>query len=871
MEGILPGRNTMRKLTCVPKYTKTRVALAVMLVCAFIYSSTGEARRYSFDASQLNGGGKGVDLTLFEEGAQLPGVYPVDIILNGSRVDSQEMAFHTERDRDGSPYLKTCLTRDMLTRYGVKVEDYPGLFRQEDGDSGKDADACADLSVIPGATETHLFAAQQLLLGIPQVALRPQFTGIAPEALWDDGIPAFLLNWQANAYRSEYRGYGKSVSDSFQATLEPGINVGPWRVRNLTTWNKSSGHPGEWESSYTRAERGLNGIKSRLTLGESYTPSDIFDSVPFRGVMLGSDENMVPYSQREFAPVVRGIARTQARIEVRQNGYLIHSLTVAPGAFALTDLPVTGSGGDLQVTVLESDGTTQVFTVPFTTPAIALREGYMKYNVTGGQYRSYDDAVEHTSLGQATLMYGLPWGLTVFGGVQGTKHYQSAALGLGWSLGSLGAVSVDGIHSRGQKKGREQESGDTWRVRYNKSFETTGTSFTAASYQYSSDGYYTLSDVLDTYRHHGSGYSYRSSEHRSRRTTLNLSQSMGSMGYVSLWGSRDEYRDGRENRDSMGASYSTTWKDISLSVNWSRNRNAGGYYGWRQGKTEDSVSVWMSLPLRRWLGSRDNDIRATAQMQRSTGQDTHYEAGMNGRAFDRRLSWDVREQMTPGRETNRDSSRLNLTWYGTYGEATGMYSYSSHSRQMSAGLSGGLVVHRHGVTLGQKTGETVALVEAPGVSGASVSGWPGVRTDFRGYTLSGWVTPYQENVVTLDPTTFPADAEVQQTDSRVVPTKGAVVSAGFTSRVGSRALVTMTRGDGTPLPFGAVVTVDGEAGSTSGAAGVVGDNGEVYMSGLSETGKLKAQWGQNSQCHADYRLPEEKGPAGIFLTRSVCM
>ncbi|ENQ1253785.1 fimbria/pilus outer membrane usher protein [Escherichia coli] len=860
----------MRKLTCILEYTKTKVALAVMMVCVFIYSSTGEARRYSFDASQLNGGGKGVDLSLFEEGAQLPGIYPVDIIMNGSRVDSRDMAFRTERDRDGSPYLKTCLTREMLARYGVKVEEYPGLFRQGDGGSDKEAEACADLSAIPGATETYQFAAQQLLLDIPQVALRPQFTGIAPEALWDDGIPAFLLNWQANAYRSEYRGYGKSASDSFQVTLEPGINVGPWRVRNLTTWNKSSGQPGKWESSYTRAERGLNGIKSRLTLGESYTSSDIFDSVPFRGVMLGSDENMVPYSQREFAPVIRGIARTQARIEVRQNGYLIHSLTVAPGAFSLADLPVTGSSGDLQVKVLESDGTTQVFTVPFTTPAIALREGYMKYNVTGGQYRSADDAVEHTSLGQAMLMYGLPWGLTAFGGVQGAEHYQSAALGMGWSLGSLGAVSVDGIHSRSQKKGREQESGNTWRVRYNKSFETTGSSFTAASYQYSSDGYYPLSDVLDTYRHHGSGYSYRSSEHRSRRTTLNMSQSMGSLGYVSLWGSRDEYRDGRENRDSMGASYSTTWKDASLSVNWSRNRNAGGYYGWRQGK-EDSVSVWISVPLGRWLGNTDNDIRAMAQVQRSTGQDTRYEAGMNGWAFDRRLSWDIREQVTPGSETNRDSSRLNLTWYGTYGEATGMYSYSSHSRQMSAGLSGGLVAHRHGVTLGQKTGETMALVEAPGVSGASVSGWPGVRTDFRGYTLLGWVSPYQENVVTLDPTTFPEDAEVPQTDSRVVPTKGAVVSAGFTTRVGGRALVTLTRGDGTLLPFGAVVTVDGEAGRTSGAAGVVGDNGEVYMSGLSETGKLKAQWGQNSQCHADYRLPEEKGPAGIFLARSVCM
>ncbi|MFP1592115.1 fimbria/pilus outer membrane usher protein [Escherichia coli] len=36
----------------------------------------------------------------------------------------------------------------------------------------------------------------------------------------------------------------------------------------------------------------MNSLRSRLTLGEDYTPSDIFDSVPFRGVMLGSDESM---------------------------------------------------------------------------------------------------------------------------------------------------------------------------------------------------------------------------------------------------------------------------------------------------------------------------------------------------------------------------------------------------------------------------------------------------------------------------------------------------------------------------------------------------------------------------------------------------
>lgn len=72
--------------------------------------------------------------------------------------------------------------------------------------------------------------------------------------------------------------------------------------------------------------------------------------------MLRSDESMVPYSQYGFAPVIRGIAQSQALIEVRQNGYLIHTVSVAPGAFALYDIPVTGSGGDLQISVIETNG-----------------------------------------------------------------------------------------------------------------------------------------------------------------------------------------------------------------------------------------------------------------------------------------------------------------------------------------------------------------------------------------------------------------------------------------------------------------------------------------------------------------------------------
>jgi outer membrane usher protein FimD/PapC len=37
---------------------------------------------------------------------------------------------------------------------------------------------------------------------------------------------------------------------------------------------------------------------SRLTLGDSYTPGDVFDGLNFRGVQIASDDNMLADSLR---------------------------------------------------------------------------------------------------------------------------------------------------------------------------------------------------------------------------------------------------------------------------------------------------------------------------------------------------------------------------------------------------------------------------------------------------------------------------------------------------------------------------------------------------------------------------------------------
>ncbi len=55
--------------------------------------------------------------------------------------------------------------------------------------------------------------------------------------------------------------------------------------------------------------------------------------------------------------MIHGIARGTAQVSIKQNGYEIYQSTVPPGPFTIDDLYAAGNGGDLQVTIKETDGT----------------------------------------------------------------------------------------------------------------------------------------------------------------------------------------------------------------------------------------------------------------------------------------------------------------------------------------------------------------------------------------------------------------------------------------------------------------------------------------------------------------------------------
>ncbi|HGU9825294.1 TPA: fimbrial biogenesis usher protein [Enterobacter cancerogenus] len=822
------------------------------------------------------------DLSRFEQsGSQLPGTYQVDIYVNGKLVTTRDLLFVDSAGNENKPQndnknpsnirdrtgLMACLTRKDLDNFGINTRAFPA-FKDQD-----DVSCISPGKYIPDAFTEFDFQLMRLDISIPQAAMRNSARGYISPERWDEGINAALLNYNFSGNNSSG---SNGNSSSHYLNLNSGLNLGPWRFRDHRTWNEYSSpysNYNQWQHIKTYAGRAIIPLRGDMVVGDSSTSGDIFDSLGFRGVQLATDDTMYPDSQRGFAPVIRGTASTNARVSIRQNGYTIYQTFVAPGAFAIDDLYPVSSSGDLEVTVTEADGVARVFTIPYSSVPVLQREGRFKYTLTAGRYRPTGDRYEDPDFLQGTLVWGLPHDVTVYSGVQYSTNYFAGLLGSGLNMGTLGAFSADVTQADSTLADGTRHQGHSLRMLYARTLNSLGTTVQLTGYRYSSQGFHTLDETAlkamkgwlyetDEFTTDGRPVKQRYTDYynlyNSRRSKLqaNISQRIGEQGSVYISGVRQTYRNTNRTSDSLQAGFSSAIGSVNYSLNYSHSRYSGGT------GSEGAAFLSLSVPLDSFLAGKKGDrtTYATYSGSRdSRGAMTH-QAGLSGSALEGdNLSWNVSQGYAQG---ERNSGSLGADYRGTYGSTRAGYSYSSNYRQVNYGLSGGALLHAGGLTLGQSLGETSVLVAAPGVAGVALENETGVRTDWRGYAIKPYASVYRENRVALDTASLDDQTEIDEAVSRVVPTRGAVVRATFKGHTGSRVLMTLTR-NGKPLPFGSTVTA-GERG------GIVGDEGQVYLSGLPASGVVKADWGSGRACSARYHLPEKAKDQPVVRINSIC-
>lgn len=769
-----------------------------------------------------------------DNNALMPGSWMTSIYVGNTLVDKRNVTYVISADKQR---LEPQLTVADLQRYGVKTDTIAGLKTLPENTIVGNL-----TSVINAANYRVDTGYQNLILSVPQVYLDSAAQNSISPSLWDEGVPAAWISYDYHGGTQRSDDYGDETSHFINMTS--GANFGPWRLYNNSTWSNSDG----WDSLNTWIQRDIAPLQSQLYMGETYTNGELFDSISFTGVKLETDTNMLPYSLQGFAPTISGIASSDARVTVKQNGSVIYQTWVSAGPFELKDISQVTSGGDLEITVREADGSERSWVQSSSSVPMMLREGAMKYSLSGGNYRdNYDGGREEPAFAQGTIVYGLPYGMTVYGGQIVSDIYLSALLGMGFDLHQFGSLSVDASAARSEviKGDGYSESGTSWRAQYAKSIAPTNTTLTLASYRYSTSNFYTFQETLDQRANFDEDdddiYSYRRMYNRRSRLQLNVNQPMGKWGSLNVNASQQDYWDLDGYERTIGVGYSNSLGRAMYSLNYSQTATP-------ESDTDRQIALSVSLPLDAWMPN----AYASYNVNQSRHGPTSHQAGINGSLLeDNNLNYSVMQGYQDDPSVYSGSTDLN--YRGSFGEFGAGYSYNDDNRQYNYRARGSIVAHPHGVTLGQALNGAMAIVHTQGASGVQIQNGSGITTDGFGNAIVPSLQNYRNNRISVNTGTA-ENVDISQAVIQIVPTNGAVVVANFDTRVGTRVLATLLH-HGKPVPFGAIVSQTAPAESQT---SIVGDAGEVYLSGMNGQVSLQAQWGTgtNESCVTQMSVPE---------------
>ncbi|MGF6192425.1 outer membrane usher protein [Serratia sp. 2723] len=768
-----------------------------------------------------------IDLSQFSRGGYImPGTYGMAVHINKNDLPEQQIVFYVpEGEPNGS---RACINQALANELGFKEGVLKGAAWWHDGE-------CLDEGSVQGMEVRGDLATNALYLSIPQASLEYTAENWDPPSRWDEGIPGLLLDYNLNTRTQKQLKQGTS-SYSLSGNGTAGANLGAWRLR--ADWQANinhqtgSGRPTDKQLEWSRyyAYRAIPALRSKLTMGENYLDSGMFDSFRFSGVSLVSDDNMLPPNLRGYAPEVVGVAKTNAKVVISQQGRVLHETTVASGPFRIQDINDAVSG-ELEVRVEEQDGSVQTFTVNTASIPYLTRPGAVRFKLATGRPSDWQHRSRGPLFGTGEFSWGVSNGWSLYGGALAGGDYNALSVGIGRDLMALGALSIDATQSRArlpQESGTL--SGGSYRLSYSKNFDEYDSQVTFAGYRFSEQNFMSMSEYLDA-RYYGT----RTGSGKEMYTiTFNKHfRDWGLSSYINY--SHETYWD-RPANDRYNLTMSRyfdmgRFKNLSLSLSAYRNAY--------NGTKDDGAYLSLSLP---WGSNSTVSYNTTVNRN-----DTTHRVGY----FDR-----VDEHNNYQLSAGSSRSGVNLSgYYNHEGDiarisANASYqqdSYSAFGMSMQGGMTmtaEGGAVHRAGMP-----GGTRMLIDTKGVPDVPVRGYGSTsRTNVWGKAVIGDVNSYYRNRASIDLNQLGDNAEATKSVVQATLTEGAIGYRQFDVIAGEKAMAVIKLADGSEPPFGATV-INARKQET----GIVNDGGSVYLSGIKADETMTVQWNGGAQC--EVRMP----------------
>ncbi|MDN7998625.1 fimbria/pilus outer membrane usher protein [Burkholderia multivorans] len=760
-----------------------------------------------------------VDLSQFSQADfTLPGEYMLEVQVNDLFYGLQPIEFVA---LDASGAGKPCLRAELVAQFGLKPSLAKDLPRFHGG-------RCVDLAAIEGVTVRYLKGDGRLRITIPQAALEFTDGTYLPPERWSDGIAGAMLDYRVIANTNRSFGSGGRQTNAVQAYGTIGANWGAWRVRGDYQAQSNVGNTvyadRTFRFSRLYAFRALPSIQSTVTFGDDYLSSDIFDTFALTGASIRSDDRMLPPSLRGYAPLISGVARTNATVTVSQQGRVLYVTRVSPGAFALQNIN-TSVQGTLDVAVEEEDGSVQRFQVTTAAVPFLARTGQFRYKAAVGKPRRFGGAGITPFFGFGEAAYGLPFDVTVYGGFIAASGYTSIALGVGRDFGTFGAVSADVTHARARLwwNGATRH-GNSYRINYSKHFDGLDADVRFFGYRFSERDYTNFAQFSGDPTAYGLANS-------KQRYSATMSKRFGdtsayfSYDQTTYWERASEQRVGvtLTRAFSVGA-----LRNLNVSVSAFRTQSAGA--------SGNQVSVTATLPI----GGRHT---VTSNLTTGNGS-TSINAGYlyddpAGRTYQ------ISAGTTDGRASANASFRQRTSAYQLTAQASTVANgYAAASLEVDGSLVAtqyGIAAHANG-----NAGDTRLLVSTDGVRDVPLSGTL-THTDSRGYAVLDGISPYNVYDAAVNVEKLPLEVQVSNPIQRMVLTDGAIGFVQFSAARGSNLYLTLTDAAGKPLPFGASV----QDAANGKELGIVGEGGAAYLTQVQPKSSLVVRAGERTLCTID--------------------
>jgi len=532
--------------------------------------------------------------------------------------------------------------------------------------------------------------------------------------------PSASLGYAFSTFHTSGEG-GADTESYFGFTA--GVNIGNWRVRERGVLQSNMGRGTSYQNIAAYLQHDVSSLKSQLVLGDQFTDGAVFDSIGVRGVKMESVDSAMPESLPGYAPVVRGVAMSNALVTVTQNGSRLYESTVAPGPFEIDDVAATGYGGNLLVTVTEADGSRHSFTVPYTSVVPLVRPGSTRFSIVGGVSR--DAQIRHQgALLQGAVQHGINNAMTGYSGAIVADGYLSGLIGAALRT-PIGALSADVSEAQADVSHAGRTRGTSLRIGYSKFFEQTDTNVSVAVYGYSSGGFLTLREAMLGRDVVQAGSGADSIGRRRRQLQITLNQRVGAGdGSLYVVGSTSNAwnRSGFDTQFQIGYTGALRVAEANLNYTVSASRQRNGLTGPMSNQVFASVSV----PL----GKVEHASSLSAGLIHDSRDGWSEQAVLAGSAG---TADELRYGMYGTHSARSNTGGGNAQYQSAYATFGGSASGGSGGSQASANIRGSVFAHRRGIALGNEPEMAVDIILPKNGISAGTSDAVGPNASSPGY------------------------------------------------------------------------------------------------------------------------------------------